>query len=358
MDNNYCEEKKSFIPEEVDDEVLPLRDPIISYGADYTLDSVRQYIKDKQITVQPSFQRKFVWDIKKASKLIESFLLGYPVPNVLLGRPQETELMEVIDGQQRLMSINDFFSGKFRNETVFKLTGDDIDAQFRNKTFDDLGDVLQRKLKNAVLKAVILVYPKEDPNIKFTVFHRVNTGSIVLNQQEIRNCIFGGPLNEMLIRLNESNKKWRSQYSKKPDRRMRDVESILRFFAAYFNWKNYEKPMTGFLNNFMSKNRDASMEILQEWTDIFTKTLDIVTNNVTHPFSPTGKSRVINRSMFESIMTAIARLDKEGKLKSSSLGQKYRKLLENNEYIDSVTVYTSDKKRYMSRMELAYKLFA
>ncbi len=353
MKKDY-EEKDIFTPEETDDESLPLKDPIISYGADYTLDTVRQYIKDKQIVVQPSFQRKFVWDIKKASKLIESFLLGYPIPNILLGRTQETELMEVIDGQQRLLTISDFFSGKFRNETVFKLAGDDIDERFRSKSFEDLSDVFQRKLKNSVLKAVVLVYPKEDSNLKFTVFQRINTGSVVLNQQEIRNCIFGGNFNEVLIKLNDSNKKWRSLYSKKPDSRMRDIEAILRFFAAYDSWKDYERPMTSFLNEFMKKYQNEPTERLNIWENLFTETLEIVMQKIDHPFSPTGKIRVINRSMFESVMVAVARLRKEGKLKAESLKLKHQKLLEDNIYLDSVTTYTSDKKKYINRMEIAY----
>ena len=172
------------------------------------------YNETKQIIVQPSFQRKFVWDIKKASKLIESLLLGYPVPNILLGRDPESETMEVIDGQQRLLSICDFFKGRFRDERIFKLTGDKdnegIDKRFINKTFDDLDESYQKKIKNAVLKAIILVYPKEDPNIKFAAFQRINTGSVVLNQQEIRNCIYQGNFNKLLLELNKNNN-WRKQ---------------------------------------------------------------------------------------------------------------------------------------------------
>ncbi len=200
-----------FVGEDYEDESLALKGPIISYGADYTLDSIKQYVDNKQIIVQPSFQRKFVWDIKKASKLIESFILGYPVPNILLGRDPETEKMEVIDGQQRILSICDFFKGKFRDEKIFKLTGDKnnegIDKKYINKTFDNLDETVQNKLRNSVLKAIILVYPKDDPNIKYTAFQRINTGSVVLNQQEIRNCIYGGPLNDLLFKINGSSPK-------------------------------------------------------------------------------------------------------------------------------------------------------
>ena len=144
MKNNTEEQNNnaSFEKEESDEETLQLKGPIISYGADYTLDSTRQYVDSKQIIVQPSFQRKFVWDIKKASKLIESFILGCPVPNILLGRDAETEIMEVINGRQRILSVCDFFKGRFRDEKVFKLTGE-IDQKFAGKTLI----ILKNRLK-------------------------------------------------------------------------------------------------------------------------------------------------------------------------------------------------------------------
>lgn len=349
---------ESFEKEEIDGESLKLKGPIISYGADYTLDSIRQYVNEsKQIIVQPSFQREFVWDIKKASKLIESFILGYPVPNILLGRDPDTEIMEVIDGQQRILSICDFFRGRFRDEKVFKLTGD-IDQKFIGKTFDDLEDSFQKKLRNAILKAVVLVYPKDDPNIKFTAFQRINTGSVILNQQEIRNCIYGGPLNDLLFELNENTKEWRSLLSKKPDKRMRDVETILRFFAAYFNDQKYEKPITSFLNTFMDNNKNISSEIVNDWKNLFNETLSVIVKNIGVSFPRTEKSKTFNRAVFESVMTAVARLKKENKLNQKTLNDKYMKLIRDSSYQDSVTSQTSDKKNYKNRIDIALKMLA
>lgn len=349
------ETDEDFVKEEADSESLTLKGSIISYGADYTLDSIRQYVNDsKQIIVQPSFQRKFVWDIKKASKLIESFILGYPVPNILLGRDPETEVMEVIDGQQRILSICDFFRGRFRDERVFKLTGD-IDKKFEGKTFDSLDEATQKKLRNAVLKAVVLVYPKDDPNIKFTAFQRINTGSVVLNQQEIRNCIFGGSLNDALINLNESDQRWRELLSKKPDKRMRDVETILRFFVAYFKSSTYERPITAFLNKFMEENRYISSEKAEEWKKLFSETLELIIKNVGQSFPKSSTSKSFNRAIFESVMVAVARLQREKRLKLKSLSGKYKKLLEDKTYVDAVTSQTSDKKKYLERIRIAYE---
>ncbi|MDP3794333.1 MAG: DUF262 domain-containing protein [bacterium] len=362
MKKNINEELNNITPnfaqEEADDESLTLKGPIISYGADYTLDSIRQYVNDsKQIVVQPSFQRKFVWDIKKASKLIESFILGYPVPNILLGRDPDTEIMEVIDGQQRILSVCDFFKGRFRDEKVFKLTGD-IDQKFIDKTFDDLEEAAQKKLRNAVLKAVVLVYPKDDPDIKFTAFQRINTGSVVLNQQEIRNCIYGGSLNDLLFQLNEKNKTWRKLLSGRPDKRMKDVETILRFFAAYFNDDNYEKPITSFLNTFMEKNRNISPEKAKEWKELFDSVLDTAVKNIGSLFPRTTESKTFNRAIFESVLTAVARLKVKRNFNPRGLKKKYEKLIQNPVYMEAVTSQTSDKKKYQSRIELAIKMLS
>jgi hypothetical protein len=348
--------------EESDTEVVALKQPIISYGADYTLDTVRQYVNDNQIIVTPSFQRNYVWDIKRASKLIESFLLGYPVPNILLGRPQNDEKMEVIDGQQRILTIAYFFSGKFKNEVVFKLTGDDkddLDERFRNKTFEQLDDVTQRKLRSSILKAVIVVYPPQEPNIKFSVFQRINSGSVVLNQQEIRNSIFGGNFNDMLIDINKNNLNWRKFFSKKPDKRMRDIEAILRFFAAYFYSKNYETPQALFLNNFMDKNQNKDEPDLKKWRLLFEETLEIVIKNIgNNAFSSIKKGRSINRAIFESVMYAVAKLKNESRLNVSTLKKKHVKLLENVQYIESITSGTADKKSYNQRLHIALETLA
>lgn len=353
------ESEEDFNEEDLDNESPPLKGPLISYGADYTLDAIRQYVAEsKQLIVQPTFQRKFVWDIKKASKLIESLVLGYPVPNILLGRNPETEIMEVIDGQQRILSICDYFAGTFRSEQVFKLAGDDIDKRYAGKTFKDLDDATQSKLKNAVLKAVVLVYPKDDPNIKFTAFQRINTGSVVLKQQEIRNCIYGGSFNDLINDLNDKNQIWRKMLVRKPDKRMRDVETILRFYAAYFDSKNYEKPITTFLNNFMEKNRNLSADSAEEWRKLFVDTLTTIQKKIGTAFPRSPGNMAFNRAIFESVMVAVARLDKEGKLKPLLLKKKYLELIKDKKYIAAILSQTSDKKKYSDRLSIAYNKLA
>ncbi len=342
----------SFVKDEAEQEELPLYNPVISYGADYTLDTISQYVENETIIIQPAFQRNFVWDIKKASKLIESFLLGYPVPNILLGRPQNDDRMEVIDGQQRIRTISGFINGVF-NDAEFRLSGDII-SKYADKTFDELDETDQRRFRNSVLKTTILVYQENDPDLKFSVFQRINTGSVVLNQQEIRNCIFGGSFNEFLHEVNRYPA-WRSFFSSKPDKRMRDEETILRFFASYFDRENYEKPMTSFLNIFMSKHRQLGKNKQLEWKELFENTLDIIEENFdgNNPFSLKEGSRQFNRALFEAVMVAVATHKANGKSNFRDFFTKHKKLISDDDFIDSVSTGTSAEKKYTLRFEKA-----
>jgi len=345
ISNNYVEE-------DVDGESLSPKGPAVSYGADYTLDTIAQYVKNKDIIVQPGFQRKEVWDKNKSSKLIESFLLGYPVPNILLGRPQNDDRMEVIDGQQRIVAISSYLKGMFK-DSVFRLTGD-IAPQFVNKSFEELEEADQRRLRNQVLKATILVYQEEEPNLKFSVFQRINTGSVVLTQQEIRNCIYGGSLNDMLHAINE-NKQWRSLQSAKPDSRMRDEEAILRFYASFFDRDHYQKPMTKFLNDFMNKHQALEQEKVLEWTALFQNTLSTIMKNFSgkNPFALLLTSRQLNRAIFESVMVAVATLTKEGKTNFRDFTKKHSLLVADSDFQESVSTGTSSEKKYAQRFERA-----
>lgn len=347
--------KDSFTEDEADSESIPTRGPAVNYGADYTLETIAQYVKNGDIVVQPGFQRRSVWDKKKASKLIESFLLGYPVPNILLGRPQDGDKMEVIDGQQRILAISSYLKGTFK-ETIFKLTGD-IEDKYLNKTFEDLEEVDQRRLRNQILKATILVYSDDQPDLKFSAFQRINTGSVTLTQQEIRNCIYGGSLNNFLHELNKMQE-WRVYLSPKPDSRMRDEETLLRFFAALYNRLNYQKPMTKFLNDFMRDNQNADEETLDSWSKIFTNTLSVikVNYNGNNPFSLTQGSRQLSRATFEAVSVTVAELINGGKKDFKDFTEKHAKLLSDEEFIENANTHTSDDKRYFKRFEKAMNI--
>jgi len=140
---------------------------------------------------------------------------------------------------------------------------------------------------------------------------------------------------------------------------MRDAETILRFFAAYLNYKNYEKPITVFLNNFMEANRNIDSKKSNEWEALFSNTLGIIFENIgSASFPKSGGNKSFNRAIFESVMVAVARLKRENKLDTKNLKRKYDLLLKDKVYSAAITSQTSDKKRYLDRINLAYQILS
>lgn len=251
-------EFEAITSEDEDYESAPPAYQITTYPADFTLEVLHQKWKAGDILI-PEFQRSFIWKQVQASKLIESFLVGLPVPAVFLYTERKSQKFFVIDGQQRLKSIFYFIEGYFGPETrdtrrVFKLSLSQ-DSMFNGRAFEGLGEEDQRRIKNAVLRAYVVqqLDPADDTSM-YHIFERLNTGGTLLTNQEIRNCIYHGSLIEFLDDINK-DPAWRAILGKKvPDTHKKDIELLVRFFAMR-NISAYKKPMKDFLSKFIKKTR-------------------------------------------------------------------------------------------------------
>ena len=186
---------------------------VASYGADYSVDGVIKRLDKGQIIV-PEFQRKYVWDIKKASRFIESLIIGLPVPGVFLSRDnKDNNKMLIVDGQQRLLSLQRFYKGRFNNDKVFKLTS--VCPELEGLTYDSLSPDDQGRLDDAIIHATIIKQekPEDDDSSIYMVFERLNTGGMTLQPQEIRACIYYGEFNRVLNELIKIDS-WRSLFNK------------------------------------------------------------------------------------------------------------------------------------------------
>ena len=325
---------------------------IANYPADFTLEVLYQKIKNKEI-ILPDFQRSYVWTKKKASRLIESFLLGLPVPQIFLYKVPESESLLVIDGHQRLKTICSFFDGIWKDNSKFTLLG--VKTIWEGKTFTGLEANEQRRFKNYVLRSILFEQtdPKDNRSI-FEIFERLNTGGMPLVQQEIRNSMVRGNIIKFLKELN-AHKSWRELLdSDEPDDRLMDIEFILRFFALYRNWKNYKRPMKDFITDYMEENKNLPREEIHKLRDLFTKTTDLILKRI-------GKKAFIGKrgvhvSMLDSIMVAIATLiDKIPE--KEDLRAKWKKLITNKVYEGSIAKSTTDTDRVQERIKLALQHF-
>lgn len=326
---------------------------IISYGADYTLSVLYEKLSKKEI-ITPEFQRKFVWKPEQASKLIESFLLGLPVPGIFLAK-EKTEDKEsgnflVVDGQQRLRTIQAFRDGKYPvSDEPFHLI--DVQDQWEGKTYKDLEPVDRKRFDDSVLRATIIrqVDPKDNTSI-YHIFERLNTGGTILQNQEVRNCVYYGRFNDLLHQLNK-DRNWRTLYNMSlPQKRMKDEELILRFLALFYDFERYEKPMNSFLSDFMGKNRDPPPQKLEEMKNIFLITINYIQKNIgLEAFRP---KRNLNIAAFDSIMYTIAKYNPKFK---PNLGEHIKELFKDEDYHKSITEGTTDPPTIAARFRLAKK---
>ena len=211
--NGPDEEDTVEVEEELDKSPFVEFDISVS-PADPTLELLATQVARGDIII-PFYQRLFVWKIEQASKLIESFLMGLPVPQVFLYVNDEG-LLEVIDGQQRIKSVSYFFEGYFgeadsqNRREIFRLKGLSERSEYNGKTFAELSPRDQRKLRNSTLRAINIKQLK--PSLRndsvFHIFERLNTGGTQLKPQEIRNAVYRGKIVDELKSLS-SNGGWR-----------------------------------------------------------------------------------------------------------------------------------------------------
>ncbi len=330
---------------------------LTSYPSDFTLAVLYDQWKSKEIIV-PDYQRGYVWRIEQASKLIESFLVGLPIPQVFLYVDDDHKLL-VIDGQQRITSIAYFFDGFFGGEDagtrkVFRLSGLSDKSPFEGKTFDDLDASTQRKLKGAPLRAINIrqLKPESDNSSVYQIFERLNTGGTPLKSQEIRNAVYRGAFNELLKDFNRIPE-WRKLLGKKiPDKHMRDVELLLRVFALTYYRSRFDGKMKDFLSSCMYMNRDAKSSPVDDFSKAFRVTVKQLATKL--PSDPFRRRGPINSAMLEAVFCAC--LSNQDKTQSAPLDVGYKKLLGDATFLDAISQATNSVERVQARFERATTL--
>src|SRR5882724_4594307 len=230
---------------------------ILTKAGDPEVRALHDKHKRGKLILQPDFQRRFVWDRKKSSRLIESILLSVPLPIIYLSeQPDGKEY--VIDGQQRLTSLFSFIDGKFPSGEEFKLIGLNAYRELNKSAFKDIGELLQDKISHYTLRSVTLL-KQSSSDLKFEIFERLNTGSEPLNDQELRNCVYRGTYNHLLKEL-AADADFRGLLGlKTADKRLKDVELVLRFSAFFHStYLKYQPPMKRFFNQDMEKYQHLS----------------------------------------------------------------------------------------------------
>jgi uncharacterized protein with ParB-like and HNH nuclease domain len=343
-----------------DESVAPVQYDIASYGADYDVEGLVNRLNRGDILIPP-FQRNYIWKLPEASRFIESLLLGLPVPGIFLARERDSNKLLVIDGQQRLKSLQFFYEGYFNpkpdeeKKQVFKLVG--VQENFEGKTFKTLDDKDRIRLNDSLIHATIVKQesPKDDDTSVYHIFDRLNSEGRRLTPQEIRTAIDHGSFIALIKLLNEYSP-WREIYGRKSGR-LKDQELILRFLAFYFEGDKYERPMKEFLNKFSQAHRKADDAFLEAARVEFTNTIDLVFESIgPKAFRPIG---AINAAVFDSVMVGLARRLDSSKIDDPQrVRDAYFQLLEDHEYQSLISQSTSDENNVKVRIKTATDKFS
>ena len=339
---------------------------IYTEQGDPEIDGIYQRWKRGKLDVQPDFQRYFVWDIIKSSRLLESALLDIPLPVVYLTEEQDGKIY-VIDGQQRLTSFFAFMDGYFPDKKgkPFKLTGLKVLKEYQGKLFNQLPEEIQDKIRYCKIRTI--TFKKEsNPNLKFEIFERLNTGSVPLNTQELRNCIYRGRFNNLIKELASDKDFLYLLGLNQPDKRMKDIELVLRFASFYHNTHiNYKSPIKNFLNNEITRFQNISDKDAEQLRNAFKNSVSIIRSllgenafkryykgNEKNPNGYWEKSR-FNASLFDILMDSFARVDKNivyGNL--DAIRESLIALMTSDpEFIDAIEIGTSEERKVIRRFD-------
>ncbi len=331
------------VPSEAEEDVSVPIYKIRVYPSDPTLEVLySRWLREEIIITE--FQRGWVWSSSQASKLIESFLAGLPVPPVFFYR-EESGKEIIIDGQQRLRTVAAFFECKLPDGSRFYLRG--VSNQWNGKDYQSLNESDRNRFKQSILRVIIVEQiDPGDTSSMYEVFSRLNTGGTALSPQEVRNSSCHGPFNDMLKDLNNLDA-WRSVFGNTlPDPRMRDIELIARFLAL--DDSTYHKPMKKFITDFMYRNKQlvGTKKHKQKFTRTVTAVYEKLGTKPFHIF------RGINAAVFDSVMVAFAR----NRDYPANIRLRFNKLIKMEAYLETVSASTTDENIVRDRIRIAQEV--
>ncbi len=318
---------------------------------DYSIRSLKEQVEDGTLVLADDFQRRRVWDDTKASRLIESLLINVPIPVCYFAELEDSSC-SVIDGQQRLTAIYRYLNDDFKLKSL-KIRND-----LNKLKYSQLGIVDQRSIKLRIIRCVVIL-KDSDPEIRFDVFDRLNSNSVKLNRQELRNSLYKGSLNNLVKDLSKHETFKKLRRAKDVEKRMNDCEMILRFFAFYFNGAKYQGKLSKFLDDYLQLGMKFNSQILEQHREIFLKTID-VTHSIFgensfrryDPIEAVWKS-AINRAVYDVVMLYFSRLSLESiEHKRDEIISEFTELFKDPNFEDAIASQPEKVTQMQSRLDL------
>ncbi len=265
-----------------------------------------------KLNIQPDYQREIVWPPSSQTRFIDSLAKQLPIPSMCISLDYKTDRREVVDGLQRMSSII-----KFLDEQKWRLSKlDDIDPKISNKTVsfirEEHSDIYER-VENTTIPITVIrcdLSKRSHQEYLFTIFHRLNTGGSKLSNQEIRNCIYNGAFNDLLKDIVLTEEYTRLFDIKKTKKyRFSNEEMVLRVLAYSEEYEKYKSPLTKYLNGFMARKKNITLEVSQNTKAIFLRALSIVYTKIFDSEPMPKLSKAVVEALLVGVITNINNLE-------------------------------------------------
>lgn len=343
------DEDETIVPidqQESEEDVHP--DPVrinesVLFNTDWTVETLYRQIEKGNINLDPQFQRREAWGIDRKSRFIESMVCSLPIPNVVLAEDQGMRgRYIVIDGKQRLFSIASFIRGEFA------LHGLTIRSDLNGRSFSDLltnNPQDGNTIENYTIRTVVIRnWPDED--YLYTVFFRLNSGSLQLSSQELRKALHAGNMLDYLDEFVRSSAAFKAIFGDKLDPRMRDVELVLRFVAFDNSFTEYRGDLKAFLDQTVRKFDDdwaQNLPVLKESLSRLTIALEatraIFGTDAFKKWNGSAFERRSNRAIFDVVTRYFsdAQIAERARTQSAEVVDSFKSLCaENDRFRNSV----------------------
>ena len=295
------EKEKSNFPDELiktaEDQIVEQSKRIEFYLTEYSIELLALKMRNGDFEV-PAYQREFTWGERRKSRFVESVLMGLPIPFLFFWESPKSGKLEIVDGSQRLRTIEEFVLGDFALGDLEEL------SLLKGFRFRDLPQSRQRKVKNRSIRGIVL-NEHADEQSRFDIFERINTGSKVANPAEVRRGAFGGPFLDLVISLSKEPAFIDlAPVSRKLVKERVREELVTRFFAYSDGLEDYKDRVAPFISDYtkkMNQHFTKAPEDIEKYRARFRDVVDFVARNFPWGFRRTEKGTATPKTRFEAI---------------------------------------------------------
>ena len=342
----------------------------VVWGTDWTAATIVDQLRRRTISLDPAFQRRDAWTDDRKSRFIESLFLGLPIPQLVLAETKVKGKFIVIDGKQRLLSLSKFTGvGLTEEQEPLMLSGLKVRADLNRQTYISIKDSakfsnLLSEFENQPIRTVVIRGWKSE-EVLYTIFHRLNTGSVPLSTQELRQALHPGDFLTFAATYSEQSRPLQKLLGiSKPDFRMRDVELVVRYFSFKMRLDQYNGNLKSFLDttcDSLNKAWQDQEQQIREAAVQLDEAIDVAFRifSQSHVFRKWDGARFekpINRAVFDVVSTSLT----DPNIRNAALNvkadvlQAFKVLCNDNDFRTAIETTTKSKVAVATRFSKWY----